>query len=113
SRTEEEVRLLRLVGRGLLAVGAEFLALLAMKSLGVGFLRAFERGGGARLLGLLFRRRLGLSLGRVGLGGRRGLRGCRTHQQQRSNGGRSGKGGNLHHGAPRIENEAATVALQC
>src|SRR3981081_1248125 len=111
SRTEEERRLFRLVGSGLLAFGTEFLALLAMKSLGVGFLRAFEGGGGLRLRSLLFRRRLGLGLGRFGLGGRRGLRGRGTHQEQRSNGGRGSKGRNLHHGAPRIESEGATVAL--
>src|SRR6266403_3899403 len=47
-------RSLRLVSRGLLAFGTEFLALLALKPLGVGFLRAFERGRGARFLGFLF-----------------------------------------------------------
>src|SRR6266566_9180667 len=36
------LRSLRLVGRGFLAIGTEFLALLAMKALGVGFLGAFE-----------------------------------------------------------------------
>ena len=43
---------LRLGGRGLLACGTEFLALLAVQSLGVGFLRAFQRGCGPRLLRL-------------------------------------------------------------
>src|SRR4029450_5724770 len=70
---QEAGRLIRLCGRGLLAFGAEFLALLAVKSLGIGFFRAFERGGGARFLGLLFRRRLGFGLGRHGLGRSRGL----------------------------------------
>src|SRR3954469_14126226 len=44
--------LLRLVGRGLLAFRHELLALLAMDALGVGVLRALQRGGGARRLGL-------------------------------------------------------------
>ena len=47
------------------AVGAEFLALLAMQPLGVGFLGAFERLGAVCLLGL---RRLGCGFG---CGGRR------------------------------------------
>src|SRR5258705_7190843 len=49
-------RSLRLFSRGLLAFGTEFLALLAVQPLGVGLLRAFERGRGARFLGFLFRR---------------------------------------------------------
>ena len=56
----------------LLAFGAEFLALLAVKALGVGFLGAFERGGGARLLGHC-RGRCRLA-GRQPCGGRGGLR---------------------------------------
>src|SRR5258707_9415341 len=52
----DRIRSLRLVSRGLLAFGTEFLALLALEPLGVGFLRAFERGCGARFLGFLFRR---------------------------------------------------------
>src|SRR6185436_10216215 len=93
---EQEVgRLIRLCGRSLLAFGAEFLALLAVKSLGIGFFRAFERGGGARFLGLLFRRRLGFGLGRLGLGRGRGLCGCGAHQQKGGHGGRGGKGGDL------------------
>src|SRR6267142_6822272 len=48
-------RSLRLVGCGLLAFGTEFLALFAVKPLGVGLLGAFERCLGPRLLGLLFR----------------------------------------------------------
>src|SRR6185369_16113906 len=107
--------LFRLFGGGLLALGAEFPAFLAVKSLGIGFLRAFERGGGARFLGLLFRRRLGiglgLGLGRIGLGWRRGLFGRGAHQQKGNHGSRGGKGGDLRHGAPRIENKGATVAL--
>src|ERR1700722_8142940 len=67
--------LFRLVGRLLLAVGAEFLALLAMKPLGVGFLGAFEGSRGMRLFGLLVGggRCRGIALG----GGRRG--GLRQH----------------------------------
>src|SRR5229473_4076575 len=49
TRAEGE-RSLRLVGRGLLAFGTEFLALLAVKSLGVGLLGAFERRRGPRRL---------------------------------------------------------------
>src|SRR5437660_7789348 len=55
ARAGTRLRSLRLVSRGPLAFGAEFLALLALKPLGVGFLRAFERGRGARFLGFLFR----------------------------------------------------------
>src|SRR5207237_10473995 len=66
----DAARLLRLLGGGLLALGAEFPALLALKPLGVGFLRTFERGGGARFLGLLFRRRIRFGLGRLCLGRR-------------------------------------------
>src|SRR5439155_14853958 len=95
-------RLLRLFGGGLLAVGAEFLAFLAVKSLGIGLLRTFERGGGARLLGLLFRRRLAFALGRLRLGRRRGLRKGGAHEQK-GNGGCSSEGGDFRHGAPRIE----------
>src|ERR1700716_3935049 len=50
-------RSLRLVSRGLLAFGHEILSFLAVDALGIGFLRAFERCCGPRLLGLLFRRR--------------------------------------------------------
>src|ERR1700738_394980 len=46
-------RSLRLVGRRLLAVRHELLALLAVDALGIGFLRAFQRCCGPRLLGLL------------------------------------------------------------
>src|SRR5215207_3820217 len=106
-------RLIRLCGSGLLALAAEFPALLAMQSLGLGFLRTFERGGGARFLGLLFRRRLGFGLGRLGLGRSRGLCGCGAHQQKGSHGGRGGEGGDLGHEAPRIESKGATVALRC
>src|SRR6185369_2200843 len=111
---EQEVgRLICLFGGGLLPFGAEFLALLAVKSLGIGFFRAFERGGGARLLGLLFRGCLGFGLGRLSLGRSRGLCGRGAHQQKGGHGGRGGKGGDLGHGAPRIENKGATVALRC
>ena len=68
-----------LVGGGLLAFGAEFLALLALQALGVGFLGAFERGGRARLLGLLFGRCRG-----VGLGRRRSWRRRRGLRRRRS-----------------------------
>src|SRR5260370_7126388 len=51
-----------LVGPALLAFGTEFLALLAVQPLGVGFLRAFEGGCGPRLLALLFARPLVLVL---------------------------------------------------
>src|ERR1700759_5655020 len=64
----------------LLAVGTEFLALLAVQALGVGLLGGFERAGGARLLGLLFggggrrgRRRRGLRKGSA----RKQQRGCK------------------------------------
>ena len=62
---------------------AEFLALLAVQPLGVGLLRAFERGCGARFLSAFFRRRLGLGL----VASRRwrgagGLRERGAHQQQ-------------------------------
>src|SRR6185312_2326003 len=55
-RTREGERLLAR-GRGLaslllLAVGAEFLAILAMQALGIGLFRAFERGGAPGLCGL-------------------------------------------------------------
>ena len=61
---------LLLLLRGLLAFGAEFLALLAVKSLGVGLLGAFERRGGARL-GHLFVGSGGCC--RIALGGGGGL----------------------------------------
>src|ERR1700733_11307198 len=47
--------LLRLVHRGLLAFGAEFLALLAVKSLGIRLLGAFDRFGAVGLGRLLVR----------------------------------------------------------
>src|SRR5713226_2809599 len=81
SRAEGE-RSLRLVGRGLLAFGTEFLALLAVKSLGVGLLGAFERRRGPRLLGLLFGRRGRRFCGWRGSSRRGGLRERRTHQEQ-------------------------------
>src|ERR1700730_19409576 len=74
--------LLRLGGGLLLAFRHELLALLAVDGLGIGFLGAFERRGGARLRGLLFRRR-GFRR-RRGSGRRwwRGLREGGAHQQQ-------------------------------
>src|SRR5580704_12119709 len=61
----DRTALLLLVHRRLLALGAEFLALLAVQSLGVGFLGAFERFGAAGLGSLCHRRG-----SRVRLGGR-------------------------------------------
>src|SRR5258708_6134002 len=78
---------LRLVSRGLLAFGHELLAFLAMKALAIGFLRAFERGRGTRLLfgwRCFCCRRRGVGFG----GRRRRLRERRTHQQQGCEGGR-------------------------
>src|SRR4029079_12374275 len=89
---------LRLVGRRLLAFRKEFLAFLAVQSLGVGFLRAFERARRPRLGFLLLGRRLGVGLRSFGLGRGRGLRECTAHQQKRSERGCGGKGRNLHHG---------------
>src|SRR6516162_839537 len=71
---------LLLLLRGLLAFGAEFLALLAVKSLGVGLLGAFERRGGARL-GHLFVGSGGCC--RIALGGGGGLCKSRACKQQR------------------------------
>src|ERR1700722_17917899 len=84
--------LFRLVGRLLLAVRAEFLALLAMKPLGVSFLGAFEGCRCVRFGGLLVGggRCRGIALG----GGRRG--GLRQNgaceQQQGGKGGRGNAG---------------------
>ena len=93
---QEAVRLVRLCSGGLLACGAEFPALLALKSLGVGLLRAFERGRGARLLGFLFRRRLRRrSWPPSVVAGAAVCADADAHQQQGSHGGRGGKGGDL------------------
>src|SRR5437016_8245847 len=94
NRSDHFALSLCLGGRSLLAIGAEFLALLAVQPLGVGFLRAFERSRGARLFGLLFRR-----------SGRRGLCVGRTHQEQGGKGGGRGRAGSdRHHGCTyRIE----------
>src|SRR6185437_5097087 len=76
----------------LLAVGAEFLALLAMQALGVGFLRAFERGG---------RMNHGLLVHFRGRGGGRRGRLCQrsgAHQQHGSKRGRDRAGRKGHHG---------------
>src|SRR5438445_9002032 len=86
---QEAGRLLRFFGGGLLALGAEFPAVLALKPLGVGFLRTFERGGGPRFLGLLCRRRRGFGLGRIVLGGGCGL-GAGGAREQKGNAGREG-----------------------
>src|SRR6202171_6843896 len=77
--------LLRLGGGVLLAFRHELLALLAVDGLGIGFLGAFERRGGPRLRGLLFRRRgfrhrCGFRR-RCGRGRGRGLREGGAHQQ--------------------------------
>src|SRR6266571_1868233 len=86
--------LLRLVGRGFLAFGHELLSLLAVQALAIGFLGAFERGRGTRLVGLLFRRRRFCSRS----GGGRGLCERGAHQEEgRDNGcGRAGR--YSHHG---------------
>ena len=65
-----------LVLGGLLALGPEFLALLAMQSLGVGFLGAFERFRGCGLLRPSFRRRRHFAGVAAGAGG--GLRETRS-----------------------------------
>ena len=69
-----------------LHVGHELLALLAVEGLGVGFLRAFERGGRSRLLHFLFR------LGAWRSRRRGGLRKCRTDQEQGRDGEREQRG---------------------
>src|ERR1700678_3609766 len=78
------VALLFLVLRGLLAFGAEFLALLAMKSLVVSLLGAFDRFGAMDLGGL----RRGCRRGRIRLGGGRrgglGENGGGEKQQRRA-----------------------------
>src|SRR5665213_697906 len=79
---------------GLLALGHELLALLAMEALGVGILGALHRRRAARLLGLLFRRHLRCRRG----GRRRRLRHGRTHQEQGCDGGNGRAGGKGHHG---------------
>ena len=104
---------LRLVGGGLLALGAEFLALLAVESLGVGFLRAFERGGGARLLGLLFRRRLGSVLVASVLAGAVVCANAAPISSREATAVAVAREEIFVMGAPRIENKAATVAPQC
>lgn len=63
----------------LLALGAEFPALLSMQSLGIGLLRTFEGSRGA----------FGLLLGRCRLG-RRGFGWLRLGRWRRRNGGRCG-----------------------
>src|SRR6267143_2406820 len=88
-------RLLRLVGRGLLAFGHELLSLLAVQALAIGFLRAFERRCGTRrLVGLLFRRRRFCSRS----GGGRGLCERGAHQEQGRDNGCGGAGRYCHHG---------------
>src|SRR3981081_1533221 len=95
---QEPRSFLRLGSGVLLAFRHEFLALLAVDSLGIGFLGAFERRGGARLRGLLFRRR---GFRRRCGGGRlwRGLREGGAHQQQGREGGRCDAGRYGHHGS--------------
>ena len=73
---------LRFVGRFLLALRHEFLALLAVDAFAVGFLGAFERSGGARLLGVGLVSRFGLHVFAVGLGGRGGGRLCRRRRRR-------------------------------
>ena len=87
--------LLLLVLGGLLALGAEFLALLAMQALGVGFLGALDRFGAVNLRGLCHRRRRS----RIRLGGRRcrglGENGSGKQQERRAESG--GQAGRVRH----------------
>src|SRR5712691_1091597 len=88
-------RLLRLVGRGLLAFGHELLSLLAVQALAIGVLRAFERRCGTRrLVGLLFRWRRFCSRS----GGGRGLCERGAHQEEGRDNGCSRAGRYCHHG---------------
>src|ERR1700676_2890742 len=88
-----------LVGGSLLAFGTEFLAFLALKSLGVGLLGTFERLRGARFCHLLVGCRgcRGITLG----GGRRRClrqdRACEQEQGREGGGGHTG--GYRHHGS--------------
>jgi hypothetical protein len=103
ARGGDQVRVKSLLGgsaflclRVLLALLHERLALFfAMKSLGVGFLRAFERRCAPRLFGLRSRSR-SRSRGWSGRSG--GLRECGTHQEQGYDGGRGGARRQCHHG---------------
>src|SRR5882672_2871029 len=103
-------RSLRLVGCGLLAFGTEFLALFAVKPLGVGLLGAFERCLGPRLLGLLFRGCHFCSWRRRSRRG--GLRERRAHQEQGCECGCGCAGRYGHHGGTSLS-ERRNVALRC
>src|SRR5579859_3020951 len=92
---------MRLLARGrglagllLLAVGAEFLAFLAVQALGIRLLRAFERGGATGLCGLC-----GLGSGRRTGGGSWRLRVGSARKEERSGERKAGRtGGDRDHG---------------